>query len=164
MSLHVRHWSWRTNFQIEVNYLSTYTYFNDFFLNGIMEVKPKPLTILTINNIFKKQILTCCYLRFNERMNAFPKRWTVWNGRAQRLNDANFWVLYGYFSMTYFAYSQPQRFNFSGQDIRWEKRPCWLLTPGVPGSKLLSGSKVDLPFHRSEVDHMSTKKFLRLNG
>ena len=41
---------------------------------------------------------------------------------------------------------------------------CWILNPGVPCSKPLGVSKVDLAFHPSEVDKMSTMNFWELNG
>ena len=31
---------------------------------------------------------------------------------------------------------------------------CWIPNPGIPSSKLLCGSKVDLAFHPSKVDKM----------
>ena len=40
---------------------------------------------------------------------------------------------------------------------QWLRR--WILNPGVPYSKPLGGSKVDLAFNFSEVDKMSTRGF-----
>ena len=40
----------------------------------------------------------------------------------------------------------------------------WIPNPGVPCSKPLGGSKVDLAFHPSEFDKVSTRNFWGLNG
>ena len=40
----------------------------------------------------------------------------------------------------------------------------YLSNPGVPCSKLPSGSKVDSAFHPSEVGKMSTRNFWELSG
>ena len=40
----------------------------------------------------------------------------------------------------------------------------WISNPEVPCSKPLGGSKVDLAFHPSKVDKMSTRNFWELSG
>ena len=45
---------------------------------------------------------------------------------------------------------------------QWLRR--WIPNPGVQHSKPLGSSKVDSAFHSSEVDKMSTRNLLELNG
>ena len=50
---------------------------------------------------------------------------------------------------------------FNGAMTQWLRR--WIPNPGVPCSKPLGGSKVDLALHPSEVDKMGTRNFWELN-
>ena len=47
-------------------------------------------------------------------------------------------------------------------EYKWLRR--WVPNPGVLCSKPLGGSKVNLAFHPSEVDQMSTRNFWELSG
>ena len=52
--------------------------------------------------------------------------------------------------------------NMSSKLSQW--LGCWILNTGVPGSKLLGASKVNLSFHPSEVNQISTRNSRGLSG
>ena len=71
------------------------------------------------------------------------------------------WKVVGFFEFYIFpGYKNINR--LCGAMAQWLR--CQIPNPGVPCTKPLSGSKVDLVFHPSEVDEMSTRNFWKRNG
>ena len=152
----------------------TYTCFNDFLLDRITEVKPKPFTLLTLHKL---------HLQNTDSHLLVFKSWWEDEHLSKTLSSvkrhntktcANSMMLtlrFGYY-LDIFAwrtlhvnYSCNQSILILAVNIsEGNKRPCCPLTPGVLGSNPLCGSMVDWPFHHFEVDYISTRHFWVLSG